>query len=132
MQEIAGDGQREAGRIPRTIECELTADLVDSCVPGDMVTITAIVKATGSEEGVPSLVPRPPPNFSKLLSPKKWKLVSFPLCIFSMMKSWMGKGEGIWSKAKYTFVVNESLSCDLVIDTYYSCVLTGKRFIESL
>ena len=51
MQEIAGDGQREAGRIPRTIECELTADLVDSCIPGDMVTITAIVKATGSDEG---------------------------------------------------------------------------------
>ena len=33
------------------MECELTADLVDSCVPGDMVTITAVVKATGSEEG---------------------------------------------------------------------------------
>ena len=51
MQEISGDDRREAGRIPRTIECELTADLVDSCVPGDMVTITAVVKATGSEEG---------------------------------------------------------------------------------
>ena len=51
VQEISGDDRREAGRIPRTIECELTADLVDSCVPGDMVTIVAIVKATGSEEG---------------------------------------------------------------------------------
>ena len=51
MQEISGEDRREAGRIPRTIECELTADLVDSCVPGDMVTITAVVKATGSEEG---------------------------------------------------------------------------------
>ena len=51
IQEISGDDRREAGRIPRTIECELTADLVDSCVPGDMVTITAVVKATGSEEG---------------------------------------------------------------------------------
>ena len=51
VQEICGDDRREAGRIPRTIECELTADLVDSCVPGDMVTITAVVKATGSEEG---------------------------------------------------------------------------------
>ena len=39
------------GRIPRTIECELTSDLVDSCVPGDMVTITGIVKASSSEEG---------------------------------------------------------------------------------
>lgn len=52
VQELAYDDRREAGRIPRTVECELTADLVDSCVPGDMVTITAIVKATGSEEGV--------------------------------------------------------------------------------
>lgn len=51
VQDISGDDRREAGRIPRTIECELTADLVDSCVPGDMVTITAVVKATGSEEG---------------------------------------------------------------------------------
>ena len=51
VQEISGDDRREAGRIPRTIECELTADLVDSCVPGDMVTITAVVKAAGSEEG---------------------------------------------------------------------------------
>ncbi|XP_064405107.1 DNA helicase MCM8-like [Halichondria panicea] len=50
VQELASDDRREAGRIPRTVECELTADLVDSCVPGDMVTITAIVKATGSEE----------------------------------------------------------------------------------
>ena len=55
IQEISGDDLREAGRVPRTIECELTADLVDSCVPGDMVTITAIVKATGSEEGTYTL-----------------------------------------------------------------------------
>ena len=51
IQESAGDERREAGRIPRTIECELTADLVDSCVPGDMVTVAAVVKATGSDEG---------------------------------------------------------------------------------
>ena len=51
VQELAGDGQREAGRIPRTIEVEFTSDLVDSCIPGDMVTVTAIVKATGTNEG---------------------------------------------------------------------------------
>lgn len=45
------DDQREAGRIPRTIECELVQDLVDSCVPGDMVTITGIVKVSSTEEG---------------------------------------------------------------------------------
>ncbi|KGL72485.1 DNA helicase MCM8, partial [Tinamus guttatus] len=51
VQELMSDDQREAGRIPRTIECELVQDLVDSCVPGDMVTITGIVKVSSAEEG---------------------------------------------------------------------------------
>lgn len=51
LQELMSDDQREAGRIPRTIECELVQDLVDSCVPGDMVTITGIVKVSSTEEG---------------------------------------------------------------------------------
>lgn len=46
------DDQREAGRIPRTIECELVHDLVDSCVPGDTVTITGVVKVSNAEEGM--------------------------------------------------------------------------------
>ncbi|XP_006822145.1 DNA helicase MCM8-like [Saccoglossus kowalevskii] len=51
VQEIIMDDHREAGRIPRTVECELTHDLVDSCVPGDMVSVSGIVKVTSSEEG---------------------------------------------------------------------------------
>ncbi|XP_074144000.1 DNA helicase MCM8 isoform X1 [Sminthopsis crassicaudata] len=51
IQELMSDDQREAGRIPRTIECELVQDLVDSCVPGDIVTITGIVKVSNTEEG---------------------------------------------------------------------------------
>ncbi|NXU11580.1 MCM8 helicase, partial [Pardalotus punctatus] len=51
VQELMSDDQREAGRIPRTIECELVQDLVDSCVPGDMVTITGTVKVASTEEG---------------------------------------------------------------------------------
>ncbi|NWU98785.1 MCM8 helicase, partial [Upupa epops] len=51
VQELMSDDQREAGRIPRAIECELVQDLVDSCVPGDTVTITGIVKVLSSEEG---------------------------------------------------------------------------------
>ena len=50
LQEQVSDDRCEAGRIPRTIDCELTGDLVDSCVPGDVVTITAVVKATGSHD----------------------------------------------------------------------------------
>ncbi|XP_070576847.1 DNA helicase MCM8-like [Ptychodera flava] len=51
VQEIINDDQREAGRIPRTVECELTQDLVDSCIPGDMVTISGVVKVTSSDDG---------------------------------------------------------------------------------
>ncbi|EPY79156.1 hypothetical protein CB1_000951027 [Camelus ferus] len=52
IQELMSDDQREAGRIPRTIECELVHDLVDSCVPGDTVTITGVVKVSNAEEGI--------------------------------------------------------------------------------
>ncbi|XP_067845527.1 DNA helicase MCM8 isoform X2 [Heptranchias perlo] len=51
LQELTSDDKREAGRIPRTIECELIQDLVDSCVPGDMVTVAGIVKVANSSEG---------------------------------------------------------------------------------
>ncbi|KAM4842250.1 DNA helicase MCM8 isoform 1-T3 [Thomomys bottae] len=51
IQELMSDAQQEAGRIPRTIECELVHDLVDSCVPGDTVTVTGIVKVSNAEEG---------------------------------------------------------------------------------
>ena len=46
MQEII-QGQRdyESGRIPRTIDCELTEDLTDTCRLGDLVTINGVVKA---------------------------------------------------------------------------------------
>uniref|UniRef100_A0A8C1GB47 DNA helicase MCM8 n=1 Tax=Cyprinus carpio TaxID=7962 RepID=A0A8C1GB47_CYPCA len=49
VQELMSGDQRESGRIPRTIECELTQDLVDSCVPGDMVTITGVIKVSNEE-----------------------------------------------------------------------------------
>lgn len=50
LQEIVADDQREGGRVPRTVECELTEDLLDSCIPGDVVTVTGIVKVRNSEE----------------------------------------------------------------------------------
>ena len=30
--------------MPRTVECELTVDLVDACIPGDVVTVTGIIR----------------------------------------------------------------------------------------
>ncbi|KAG8085871.1 hypothetical protein GUJ93_ZPchr0010g7251 [Zizania palustris] len=44
IQEISSSEGHEEGRVPRTIECELTEDLVDCCIPGEIVTITGIVK----------------------------------------------------------------------------------------
>ncbi|XP_037638413.1 DNA helicase MCM8, partial [Sebastes umbrosus] len=46
VQELMGGEQRETGRIPRSVECHLTADLCDSSVPGDAVTVTGIVRVT--------------------------------------------------------------------------------------
>ncbi|KAF5294396.1 hypothetical protein FQR65_LT10761 [Abscondita terminalis] len=45
IQELIGVGQYENGRVPRTIDCEVTEDLVGFCVPGDDVTITGIIKS---------------------------------------------------------------------------------------
>lgn len=51
VQEIIESGLHESGRIPRTLECELVRDLVDSCVPGDVVMINGEVKVASTEEG---------------------------------------------------------------------------------
>ena len=50
-QEIIESGLHESGRIPRTLECELVRDLVDSCVPGDVVIINGEIKVASTEEG---------------------------------------------------------------------------------
>ncbi|RAL53674.1 hypothetical protein DM860_012289 [Cuscuta australis] len=44
IQELLRSGHHEEGRVPRTVECELTEDLVDACIPGDIVTVTGIVR----------------------------------------------------------------------------------------
>lgn len=33
------------------MDCELTADLVGACVPGDLVTVTGIVKVATDDQG---------------------------------------------------------------------------------
>lgn len=48
LQEIV---QHQSGRVPRTIEVELTEDLVDIAVPGDIVTVTGIVKTLNVAAG---------------------------------------------------------------------------------
>lgn len=44
LQELLKAEHHEEGRVPRTVECELTEDLVDTCIPGDVVTGTGIIK----------------------------------------------------------------------------------------
>lgn len=52
VQELMSGEQRETGRIPRTMECHLTSDLCDSCVPGDTVAVTAIVRVANEGKDV--------------------------------------------------------------------------------
>ncbi|KAJ3446597.1 intein-containing DNA helicase mcm8 precursor [Anaeramoeba flamelloides] len=49
IQEAFDSGSIDAGRIPRTIDCEMTEDLVNQCSPGDVLTVTGIVKTTTLE-----------------------------------------------------------------------------------
>ncbi|CAF0865720.1 unnamed protein product [Adineta ricciae] len=44
LQEVASEASKAPGRIPQTIECELTNDLVSSAIPGDAVVVSGIVK----------------------------------------------------------------------------------------
>ncbi|KAL0555510.1 hypothetical protein IC582_009458 [Cucumis melo] len=44
LQELTKPDDHEEGRVPRTVECELTEDLVDACIPGDVVTVTGIIR----------------------------------------------------------------------------------------
>ncbi len=44
MQEVASEASRAPGRIPQTIECELTNNLVNSAIPGDVVVVSGVVK----------------------------------------------------------------------------------------
>lgn len=44
LQELLKSEHHEEGRVPRTVECELTEDLVDACIPGDIVIVTGIIR----------------------------------------------------------------------------------------
>ncbi|KAF9932707.1 DNA replication licensing factor mcm8 [Linnemannia zychae] len=50
LQEKLPDERMDSGRVPRTIECEVTNDLVDRVIPGDVAEFTGIVKVAQSEK----------------------------------------------------------------------------------
>lgn len=47
--------------MPRTVECELTQDLVDACIPGDVVTVTGIIRGINSYMDIGGGMPKPKP-----------------------------------------------------------------------
>jgi len=51
IQESLSDDQFDSERIPRIIECEVVQDLIDYVIPGDIVTVTGVVKVHSSNEG---------------------------------------------------------------------------------
>ena len=51
IQEHFGEEHDDQGRVPRVMDIELYEDLVDTCMPGDDVTITGIVKMQGTDNG---------------------------------------------------------------------------------
>jgi len=44
LQELLKSENHEEGRVPRTVECELSEDLVDACIPGDVLTVTGVIR----------------------------------------------------------------------------------------
>ncbi|KAF0289394.1 DNA helicase MCM8 [Amphibalanus amphitrite] len=51
LQEFSEEDSADSGRVPRSIECELLADLVDACVPGDIVSVCGVVKTFDEPTG---------------------------------------------------------------------------------
>lgn len=49
LQELNMDNN-EGGRVPRTVECELTCDLTDSGMPGDILVVSGIVVTSNTDE----------------------------------------------------------------------------------
>ena len=49
IQENLQGNLAESGRVPRSVQVELRNDLVDSCVPGDTVTICGIVRVMSTD-----------------------------------------------------------------------------------
>lgn len=50
QEKLLSDTNEDAGRVPRTIECDVKADLVETVVPGDLVVVSGIVKHENIEE----------------------------------------------------------------------------------
>lgn len=52
IQEKLADKYNDSGKIPRSVICELMGDLIDSTIPGDVVSVTGVVKPFLWNEGI--------------------------------------------------------------------------------
>ncbi|CAG0902015.1 unnamed protein product [Cyprideis torosa] len=50
LQEMLTEEERDCGRTPNNLEIELTNDLVNTCVPGDIISVTGVLKAAAVDE----------------------------------------------------------------------------------
>ena len=50
IQELLSEDTSDCGRIPRTLDCELFDDLVDSITPGETVIVSGTLHVLDSEE----------------------------------------------------------------------------------
>ncbi len=51
IQDRDDELQREEGRMPRTIDAELFSDSIDTCIPGDIVTLNGVVRVLTLDGG---------------------------------------------------------------------------------
>ena len=49
MQELNSSDPEDAANVPRTIEVEMTEDLVSSCSAGDVITVLGLVKVMSTD-----------------------------------------------------------------------------------
>ncbi|KAG7197523.1 hypothetical protein KM043_017636 [Ampulex compressa] len=52
LQELLNDEQEDKGRMPRILEVLLLDNLVNTCMPGDDIIITGIIKMQGVDDGI--------------------------------------------------------------------------------
>lgn len=50
IQELLNEDTTDCGRIPRTLECELLDDLVDTVAPGENIIVSGTLHVLDSEE----------------------------------------------------------------------------------
>ncbi len=124
LQGLPKDEKQNEGRVPRPIDVELAEDLVESCLPGDMVTVLGIVKViSGEAAGGEHVLVFPVLRNGKTV----W------LCIHDCWPGqcededgcWLIASTSIWAPAFALGLMPEAMSAGLyrVIEPYRECMM---------